>query len=71
MSTITLKSRDLGPYIVLESRTTAHPDDVFVWPDGFWCFREEHSDDDSLSDDFEVLRVDTPEYDEFLIEQEY
>ncbi|HAT1685016.1 TPA: hypothetical protein I8Y21_005845 [Klebsiella oxytoca] len=44
------------------------PEDIFIWPDGTWRYREECEDltDRWLGDDFEVLYVGTPEYDEFI-----
>jgi hypothetical protein len=29
---------------MLKSLSVASPHDVYLWPDGFWCFREEYSD---------------------------
>ncbi|EKT0980395.1 hypothetical protein QDT22_001016 [Salmonella enterica] len=45
-----------------------HGDDVFVWPDGLWLYREDYSE---LTDrwrglDFEILYVGTDEYNEFF-----
>ena len=37
-------------------------DDVFRWPDGTWCYRYEHPEMSHMSDDFEVIRLDTPEW---------
>lgn len=40
-------------------------DDLFVWPDGSYCYRCEHEDAFSgKSDDFEVVRFGTPAYDQ-------
>lgn len=42
--------------------------DIFVWPDGSWCYRFEYSSDDFSwkSDDFCVIYLTTPEWREFL-----
>lgn len=45
-------------------------DDVFVWPDGSWCFRDEREDMCHLSDDCVVLVVDTPEWNKHFEEVE-
>lgn len=39
-------------------------DDVFLWPDGTWCYREEYLSGSYnwLSDDFTVLSYDTEQY---------
>ena len=39
-----------------------HPEDVFLWPDGTWCYREDSYQYSYMSDDYEVLKVDTPEW---------
>lgn len=43
------------------------PDDIFVWPDGSWCYRCEYTLPDYgwKSDDFRVIPVDSEEYDAF------
>lgn len=43
-------------------------DDVFVWPDGSWLYRDEYSQlaDRWRGDDFEILYVGTIEYNDFL-----
>lgn len=45
--------------------------DLFVWPDGSWCYRFEHATDDFSwkSDDFCVIYEDTAEWKEFLIKE--
>lgn len=43
-----------------------HPDDIFVWADGIWCYRCELWEMDYKSDDYGVIYVDTVEYDTFL-----
>ncbi|EJT0117264.1 hypothetical protein NVX19_003515 [Salmonella enterica] len=42
--------------------------DIFVWPEGSWCYRFEYSSDDFSwkSDDFCVIYLTTPEWREFL-----
>lgn len=43
-----------------------HPDDIFVWEDGSWCYRCELWEMDYKFDDYGVIYVDTVEYDTFL-----
>ncbi len=46
-------------------------EDIFVWPDGEWCLREEFSDvTNNKSDDYIVLRFGTPEHDQFCKDNE-
>lgn len=47
-----------------------HPDDIFVWADGSWCYRCELWEMDYKSDDFCVIYIDTPEHKAFLEENE-
>lgn len=37
-------------------------EDVFLWANGSWCFRDELDCMGHLSDDYTVLVVDTPEW---------
>jgi hypothetical protein len=37
-------------------------DDIFVWRDGFWCFRAEYSKDMLRREDYVVLRANTDEW---------
>lgn len=41
-------------------------DDIFVWPDGTWCYRYELSEYSWKSDDYFVVFFGTEEYDEFF-----
>ena len=43
-------------------------EDVFLWPDGGWCYRFEfcYSNYGHRSDDYETLQYDTPEYNAFM-----
>lgn len=42
------------------------PEDLIVWPNGAWCFRNELEEMTHLSDDYKVLESNTPEWVEFL-----
>lgn len=44
-----------------------HPDDVILWPDETWCYRSELEEMSHMSDDYLVLRVDSPKYREFFL----
>lgn len=41
-------------------------EDVIVWPNGSWCHRYELHEMTHMSDDYEVLQFDSPEYNTFL-----
>lgn len=43
-------------------------EDIFVWAEGTWMFREDYYDSIWMSDDFYVIKVDDEEYDKFLEE---
>lgn len=43
-------------------------DDIFVWPDGTWCYRDELEQVSHMSDDTTVLVYNTNEYRAFLAE---
>jgi len=40
----------------------ANPNDVLRWPDGSWCYREYLNEYTWMSDDYEVLTQEHPEY---------
>lgn len=45
-------------------------EDVFVWPDGSWCYREDaHGEFSWKSDDYYVIYFDTQEWQNFLLEE--
>ena len=45
-------------------------EDIMVWPDGGWCYGSEFEEYSlGRSDDFEVLRADTKEWEGFLVDQ--
>lgn len=37
-------------------------EDVFLWPDGSWCYREEVEEYSHKSDDYKVLYFGTDEW---------
>lgn len=39
-----------------------NPDDILRWPDGTWCYRGNHGEYGWMSDDYEVLTPEHPEY---------
>lgn len=39
--------------------------DIMLWPDGTWCFREELGDMVHMSDDYEIFYVGTMIYNDF------
>jgi hypothetical protein len=39
-----------------------NPDDIFLWPDGFWCFREELSREFLRDDNYRVILQDSDEW---------
>ena len=32
-----------------------NPDDILLWPDGFWCLRQEHSPEFLRDDNYRVI----------------
>lgn len=50
---------------------TRSSEDVCVWADGTWCLREEVEEYMMfMSDDYRVIPVDSPEYDQFLMDNQ-
>lgn len=45
----------------------ASTEDIFMWPDGTWCFREEYWEMDHMSDDFVVLFEHDWDWEEFIL----
>lgn len=41
-------------------------DDILIWPDGTWCYQFELHEMQWMSDDYERLQFDSPEYWAFL-----
>lgn len=41
-------------------------EDVILWPDNFWCYREELHDFNYRSDDYEVIYYGTLAYANFF-----
>ena len=39
-----------------------HPDDIVIWPDNTWCYRNELHEMSYMSDDYVTVSVDSPEY---------
>lgn len=46
--------------------STPSSEDILRWPDGSWCYREDLSLYLWSSDDYEVIRPGSPEYDACL-----
>ena len=42
--------------------TAVSAEDIFLWPDGVWCFRSDLSEYQYKSDDFEVVPFETPRW---------
>lgn len=40
----------------------SEPEDIFLWACGTWCYRYEHDEFTHMSDDFEILKFDSPEW---------
>ena len=41
-------------------------EDIFMWPDGTWCYRHEYKWYKHMSDDMHTIYLGTAEYDAFL-----
>jgi len=39
-----------------------NPNNLLVWPDGFWCLREEYCEDFLRDQDYRVVEVDSEEW---------
>lgn len=46
----------------------ASPLDIFIWPCGTWCFREDAGEYAHLSDDYRVLPSESTEAEDFLVQ---
>lgn len=53
------------------SANKASPEDVFVWPDGTWCFRGEYWEMPAMFDDFYVLFENSEKWEAFLLKEGY
>lgn len=42
------------------------PEDIILWADGSWCFGDELLEMDHMSDDYQILMVDSEEWRFFL-----
>ncbi len=36
--------------------------DILLWPDGFWCFREEYSKETLRDENYRVIPSNSPEW---------
>ena len=45
---------------------TVYPDNVLIWPDGFWCFREELIPEFGRDDKYRVILHNTAEWSRIL-----
>lgn len=41
-------------------------EDLCVWADGTWCYVEELETMTHMSDDFRIVPIDSPEYEQIL-----
>lgn len=48
------------------SRNINSPDDVFLWPEGTWCYRTELDEMGHMSDDHLLLRAGSPAWIRFF-----
>ena len=39
-----------------------YPDNILIWPDGFWCFREEFSSEFLRDNNYRVVEHSTDEW---------
>lgn len=54
----------------MNAHMNACPEDIVLWPCGTWCYREDLYEFTFMSDDFEILKHGTQEYDSFLWAEE-
>jgi hypothetical protein len=50
-----------------EDNMTVDLEDIFLWPNGEWCYRYEREQMNHKSDDFEVLYFGTDRYQAFVV----
>lgn len=43
--------------------------DIYLWPDGTWCFGDELNAMTHMSDDYVWLAYDSPEYHKFALKE--
>jgi len=48
----------MGMFLMPEN----NPHDLYVWPDGFWCLREEFNDRFKRANDYRVVELGTAEW---------
>src|SRR5471030_328692 len=41
---------------------TMHEDDIFLWPDGFWCVREKHTPESLRDNNYREIAHSTDEW---------
>lgn len=46
------------------------PDDIYLWPDGTWCFGNEVATFGHKSDDYEVIKLGDDRY-QTLIDEDF
>lgn len=53
---------------IVQELTKRSLEDIFLWSDGTWCYREEYYDNEMqhMSDDFIIINIDTDEYNNFF-----
>ena len=54
------------PDFVCPDPAVPNSEDVLIWPNGVWCHRCDRAQLDHLGDDFEVLKVSTQAWQDFL-----
>ena len=55
----------MSPSKVIESAPAASTEDIFLWPDAFWCFREEYSTEMGRDAGYCVILHHSPEWSKF------
>lgn len=48
------------------NNSQADLEDVFLWPDATWCYRYQREAYSHMSDDYQILYFDSPEYNLFM-----
>jgi len=54
-----------SPSKVVESDLAVNPEDILLWPDAFWCFREEYSPEMGRDAGYRVILHHSPEWSKF------
>ncbi|QGH45257.1 SIR2 family NAD-dependent deacetylase [Bacteriophage Eos] len=53
----------------MSQETKLSQEDIMLWADGTWCFRDELEEMTHMSDDYKVLLENSTEWEVFLLKE--